>query len=210
MNFGKRAAIVDSPAYKADQAQRTAALRVMVNGRDETARMPQTAAELERQRPNPPRPKQMGIEELAPAYVQTSENPLDVGGPLPKSIGRVADLYSDVRTLRLAMDKEVDTVKAREHELREYIISNLSKTGKDGGDTGASGLRYRAQIVSKDVPRAADWSKIHAYIQKTGRFDLVQKRLSEKAVMDMVEDKQEIPGIEVVSIPDVSITKIGR
>ena len=205
MIFGKRAAIVDSPAYKAAQAAQTAAVRVMVNGHDETAKMPLTAAELERQRP-----KQMDIEELAPVYQQTSENPLDVGGPLPKSIGRVADLYSDVRTLRLAMDKEVDTVKAREHELREYIISNLSKTGKDGGDTGASGLRYRAQIVSKDVPRAADWSKIHAYILKTGRFDLLQKRLGEKAVMDMVADHQEIPGIEIVIVPDVSITKIGR
>jgi hypothetical protein len=158
-----------------------------------------------RQQPNPPRP---AASEPA-AYVQTSENPLDVGGPMPKSIGRVADLYSDVRTLRLAMDKEVDAVKARETELREYIINNLSKSGKDG-DTGASGLRYRAQIVSKDVPRPIDWPKIHAYIQETGRFDLLQKRLGEKAVMDMVADNQTIPGVEVISVPDVSITKIGR
>lgn len=142
-------------------------------------------------------------------YQQTSKDPLEVGGPLPPSIGRCADLYSDVRALRLAMEKEVEAVKAREHQIREHIISNLSKTAQDG-DSGASGLRYRAQIVTKEVPRAMDWPKIHAYIAKNNRFDLLQKRLGEKAVMDMIEDKQSIPGIEVVIVPDVSITKIGR
>jgi hypothetical protein len=104
------------------------------------------------------------------------------------------------------MEKEVERVKARETELREHIIANLSKSD----DTGAAGLRYRAQIVTKDVPRAVDWPAMHAYVQKTGRFDLLQKRLGEKAVMDMVADGQPIPGVEIVKVPDVSITKIGR
>jgi hypothetical protein len=160
--------------------------------------MPLTAAELTRQQPNPPRPAP------APAYVQTNDDPLKLGGPVPQSIGRTADLYRDIRELRLAMEKETEAVKARESELKEYIINNLSKSD----DTGAAGLRYRAQIVMKDMPRAADWPKIHAYIQKTGRFDLLQKRLGEKAVMDMAADNQLIPGVEIVHIPDVSITKI--
>lgn len=146
------------------------------------------------QTPNPPR------SEPEP----TSTNPLEVGGPIPRSIGRVADLYHDIRDLRLSMEKDVDKVKARESELKEYMIANLSKSD----DTGASGLRYRAQIVSKDVPRAADWPKVHKFIQETGRFDLLQKRLGEKAVMDMVADNQTIPGIEIVKVPDVSVTKI--
>jgi hypothetical protein len=131
---------------------------------------------------------------------------LEVGGPIPRSIGRTADLYNDVRQLRLAMEKEAEKVKARETELREYIIANLSKSD----DTGAAGLRYRAQIVSKDVPRAMDWAKVHAFIRDNDRFDLLQKRLGEKAVMDMWEQGEAIPGVEVVKVPDVSITKIGR
>lgn len=148
----------------------------------------------------------MALREPLPTREQTSDDPLALGGPLPPSIGRCADLYSDMRTLRLSMEKEVEAVKAREHEIREWIIGNLSKSD----DTGAAGLRYRAQIVEKEVPRAMDWPAVHGYIQKTGRFDLLQKRLGEKAVMDMVADKQAIPGIEIVKVPDVSITKIGR
>lgn len=137
-------------------------------------------------------------------YVQTSDNPLELGGPIPKSIGRCADMYRDVRELRLTMEKEVEAVKARESQLKEHIINNLSKSD----DTGAAGLRFRAQIVMKDVPRATDWSKVHAYIRETGRFDLLQKRLGEKAVTDMWKDHQQIPGVECVHVPDVSITKI--
>lgn len=126
------------------------------------------------------------------------------GDELPKSIGRCADLYAETRALRLAMEKETKAVQEREAEIREHIISNLSKSD----DTGAAGLRFRAQIVMKEVPRAADWAVIHAYVQKTGRFDLLQKRLGEKAVADMWEAGDDVPGVEKMNIPEVSITKI--
>lgn len=130
-------------------------------------------------------------------------NPLEVGAPLPKSIGKCADLYKEVQNLRLAMDKEVEAVKKRESEIKEHIIANLSKSD----DTGAAGLRYRAQIVMKDSPRCLDWPALWAYIAKHNRFDLLQKRLGDKAVMDTLADNS-IPGVEVIRVPDVSITKI--
>lgn len=152
----------------------------------------------------PAKPRQTDLEEFAPVYNQTNDDPLKVGGPLPPSMGRCADLYSDVRALRLQMDKEVDAVKAREAEIREWIINNLSKSD----DTGASGLRYRAQIVMKDIPRPANWEAIHKFVQESGRFDLLQRRLGEKAVKDMLDAGEQIPGVEVVHVPEVSITKI--
>jgi hypothetical protein len=191
MKFGKREQAPQQPNPPRP-------VRVMAGGHDVTDKMPQTAAELERQRPNPPRP------EPAPTYVQTNDDPLALGGPIPRTVGRVADLYRDIRELRLSMEKEAETVKARESELKEYIINNLSKSD----DTGAAGLRYRAQIVMKVVPRAADWPKVHAFIQETGRFDLLQKRLGEAAVKDMWDNNETVPGVEKVSVPDVSITKI--
>src|ERR1700704_4488428 len=103
---------------------------------------------------------------------QGKPDPLAVGSPMPQSIGRCADFYNDVRALRLAMDKEAEAIKARESEIREHIIANLSKSQ----DTGAAGLRYRAQIVMKVVPKLADWAGFTAFVQKSGRFDLLQKR----------------------------------
>lgn len=133
---------------------------------------------------------------------------LTKGAPLPKSIGLRADLYSDIRAVRLAMEKEVAEVKAREAEVRESIIEDLSKSD----DTGAAGKRYRAQIVTKIVPKVAEgadgWPKLWEFIEKTGRFDLLQKRVGEKAVADMWAAGETVPGIEKMRIPEVSITKI--
>lgn len=130
---------------------------------------------------------------------------LAVGSPLPKSIGACADLYNDVRTVRLAMDKEAKAVKDRETEIREHIIANLGKSE----DTGAAGKRYRAQIVVKDVVRVVDWGLLHSWIRKNDRFDMLQKRLGETAATDWIaEEKRMLPGCEVIKVPDVSITKI--
>lgn len=129
---------------------------------------------------------------------------LDLGGPLPKSIGLCADLYSDVRALRLMMEKEVEAVQARETEIRDHIINNLSKSD----DTGAAGKRYRAQIVMKTVPKLADWKAFTGYVLERDRFDLIQKRLGEKAVADMWESGETIPGVDKMHIPTVSITKV--
>ena len=126
------------------------------------------------------------------------------GSPLPTSIGLCADLYSEVRELRLAMQKHVDAVKQRENEVKEHIISNLSKSE----DTGAAGKRYRAQITTKDVPALKDWDAFTAFVAEHGRWDLLQKRVSNKPVTDLWEDGEDVPGVEKFKTVDVSITKI--
>lgn len=130
---------------------------------------------------------------------------MKLGGPMPQSIGRCADLYHDVRDLRLAMEKEVEEVRKRESEVREYIIENLSKSA----DTGAAGLHYRAQIVVKEKRNIADWGVLTSWIRKHDAFGLLQKRLSDTAVKELVEaEGREIPGTEKILVPEVSITKI--
>lgn len=126
------------------------------------------------------------------------------GAALPASIGLCADLYAEVRELRLAMQKHVDAVKARETEIREHIIQNLSKSD----DTGAAGKRYRAQIVRKEVPTLKDWNVFTSFLIKSGRFDLLHKRIADKPVKEMWEAGEDVPGVERFHTVDVSITKI--
>lgn len=131
---------------------------------------------------------------------------------MPQSIGRCADLYHDVRELRLAMEKEVEDVQRFESAVKAHILDNLSKSA----DTGAAGLRYRAQRTEKKVPKIRQdddnpqigWPQFWAYVVKTSRFDLVQKRLADKAIKDMWEAGETVPGVEVLNVPDVSITKL--
>lgn len=128
------------------------------------------------------------------------------GAPLPETPGRCADLYKEVEELYRDMKADTDAVGARLSEIREHIIQTVSASD----DTGASGLKYRALVKRETKPKPDDWDKIHRYIAKHNRFDLLQRRLSERAVMDMIEAGEDVPGVSKIHIKKLSITKIGR
>lgn len=123
---------------------------------------------------------------------------------MPKSLGACADELHRIREIRRAMEKEVAEVKRQETALENHILDNLSKS-KD--TTGVAGRRYRAQRVEKDVPTVKDWSPLWAWIQQTGRFDVLQKRIAEKAVAETLET-EDVPGVEMFTRVSLSLTKI--
>lgn len=131
---------------------------------------------------------------------------IDVNGPIPANLGECADLLHDTRELRLAIERDAEDVKKREAALRDHIIDNLSKRNEGG----AAGKRYLAKITQKKKPIIGEgkWPDFFKFVQKTGRFDLLQKRLADKAVMDMVDAKETPPGVEIFNSTDVSITKL--
>lgn len=129
-----------------------------------------------------------------------------VGSPMPRSVGMCADLYAEVRELRLAMQKATNEMQARETELHEHMIRTL----KASDDTGAAGKRYRAQVYTKVLPivESADWPVLWAFIRKNNRFDLLHKRINDKAIQDMWEDGETVPGVSRFRAKKLSITKI--
>ncbi len=133
----------------------------------------------------------------------TNQISIKAGDPLPKSLGACADALKEVSELRLAMTKEVDAVRSRETELREYLIENLSAE-----ETGVSGLRYRAQVKKKTKYSVKDWTKVHNYVYDNDRFDLLGKSLNQKAAGEIYEAGEKLPGVDKVHVPMLSITKI--
>ena len=127
------------------------------------------------------------------------------GAAIPAGVGAMADLYAEVRDKRLAMEKEAESVKARETEIHNVILSALSEST----DTGAAGSRYRVQLVTKTRQHVKDWPTLFGFIRQYDLFDLLQKRLSDKAAAEFVEThKQPLPGVENVQVPTLSFNKI--
>lgn len=130
----------------------------------------------------------------------------DVGDPIPEQLGIVADHYKEVQALRLEMKKQTDEVQARETELKNHLIDNLAVSKND--DTGASGLKYRAQITTSEKATVSDWEKTYDYISEHDRFDLMGKSLNQKAVDGIWEKGKNIPGVDKIVVKKVSVTKI--
>ena len=133
------------------------------------------------------------------------------GGPVPNSIGALADLYSEVRELRLAMEKAANAVKDRETEIHKMIMAALLESP----DSGAAGEKYRVQLVKKTFHSAKDWTAFHAYIRANGMFELLQKRISDTALKELVEQARTggyenwlPPGVEASEIDALSFSKV--
>lgn len=126
------------------------------------------------------------------------------GDPMPKSLGICADHLKKVTKLRLLMQKDIDEVKKRETELSEHLIENISASD----DTGVSGKFYHAKVLSTPTASAEDWEKIRDYIYDNDRFDLLGKSLNQKAVKEVWEAGEKIPGITKVNVKKLSITKV--
>jgi hypothetical protein len=125
---------------------------------------------------------------------------------LPKSMGACADLLFATREKRLALQKQVDAIQAEETALRNHIIDNLAK----GDDRGGVGKTHMVTVYTDKIPRIADPDALFAHIKKTGEFDLLQRRLNDKAVKERWEDpknKKGVPGVEAFPIVKVSLTK---
>lgn len=128
---------------------------------------------------------------------------VDLDAPLPARLADALTEYRRVKELRLTMQREVDRVKERETALEDVLIEQIPKSG-EGFVSGG----YLARVVTKPKPQIVDWAPLTEAIKKSGRFDLLQKRLSEKAVMELIDDGFEVPGVGMFNVVSLSVTKV--
>lgn len=125
---------------------------------------------------------------------------------LPRSMGACADLLFATREKRLAADRVAAELKAEEESIKQHIVDNLAKEDLTGG----AGKTHRVQVVRKWKPRVdpTKWDKFYAWVSKNKRFDLLQKRLADVAVKELLAEGKKVPGVEQFHYVDVSLTKL--
>jgi hypothetical protein len=123
---------------------------------------------------------------------------------VPTSAAACADLLYTTRQDRLALQKKVDEMAANEASLKEALINALPK----GDATGVAGKIARVTIITKETPQAEDWTLIQAYVKRHNAFDLLQRRLNSKAVLERWADKKTIPGVAMFRAVEVSCVKV--
>lgn len=122
------------------------------------------------------------------------------------SIGNMIDTLYELRAQRLAIEKQVEELKARETATKEEIMFLL----KEGGLEGAKGAVATASIQYKVKPVVTDWDAVHAYIRDNDMFALLQKRLTVTLWAALQDDNILVPGTESAAFTDLSLTKSKR
>lgn len=121
----------------------------------------------------------------------------------PAKLGEIIDKLYQKRSERLALSKQVDALKAEEADLRRLVIQRLQDVGLDSG----RGTLATASITQDDQASVKDWSALENYILEHKSFDLLQRRVSVTAVRARWENEEVVPGVEKVTLTDLSLTK---
>ena len=130
---------------------------------------------------------------------------------LSPNTGTKIDALFQLRTKRLAEERKVEELKAKEAALKEEITATLGESNltKAAGKIASFSLTtITVPRIDSDDPRA--WQKVYRYIAKHEAFDLLQKRWNEKSYRDRVGAGEKIPGAISVPLVKVSLTAVKR
>jgi len=135
--------------------------------------------------------------------------PATDGGPppgleVPKTLGACADLYFKLRNERLAAQKGVDAIEAREKYMMNHLIKHLPAADA----SGVAGKVARVTRHVKRVPTVKDWAALYVYIKKTGAFELLQRRVADAAVKERWDAGKQVPGVEAFTTVTLSVAKV--
>lgn len=100
--------------------------------------------------------------------------------------------YAALYTKRMALQKEVDSLKEKEDMVKDYLIgemlTNNSTTLVENG--------FQVVLKTLTVPAVMDWEVFLDHVRKTGQLDLLHKRVTESAVKLRWEDGVTLPGVD--------------
>lgn len=100
-----------------------------------------------------------------------------------------------VREARAELEREAKEGKEYEEEIRHKILNLMEQQNLEAFRTGDAQITRR---VSQKA-RLEDYDTLIEYIQATGSFDLLQKRVAERAVTDRWEQGIVVPGVSAYS-----------
>ena len=125
---------------------------------------------------------------------------------IPKRIGLAVDLYYRTRATRLALKKVLEELQEQETRLSAHFI----ETAPSSQSTGFAGKLARVSVENKPVLRVLDWEKLYSYVKRHNAFEMLQRRLSDKAVRERLEaaGKRGLPGIGEDTVPVVRMNKL--
>jgi hypothetical protein len=96
-------------------------------------------------------------------------------------------------------------LQAQANKLDEEAKALSDQLTKLGAKTGSYGA-YFLTATTKKVPVAQDWPSFWSYIRENNAFELLHKRVTEKAAMERINAGESIPGVSTADKVSYTIT----
>lgn len=116
------------------------------------------------------------------------------------NVGKATELYIRLRDRiaerKAAYEKDNAPDKAALEKLEGKILEFFNATGQESSRCG-SGTAY---IITQTSATVADWDSTLEFIQRNDRWDMLEHRVSKKAVEEYLEQNSDVP-------PGVNVTR---
>lgn len=116
-----------------------------------------------------------------------------------KELAALIDEYDETKQTRLEHDRASRELKSQEVAMKQVIMDVL----REEEMTAAGGQRVQVSLVQKARVMAGNWTELYDYIKENDAFDMLYRRLNDKAIRERLEDGP-IPGITQEYYMDLS------
>ena len=110
------------------------------------------------------------------------------------------NMLADTRAkLKVLLDQEKE-LKNVQNALEAEIAADMESQGltQTGNDVCTISLK------TETVPTVEDWDALHQHISGTGRFELLQKRMSATAYRELIAMEPSVPGVRSTELTKVN------
>ena len=107
--------------------------------------------------------------------------------------GKVREGITDLK----AQEKEYN---AQKRELEAQIAIRMQDEGLEKISNGGLTLSLKKEIV----PTVNSWDDLQDYVAETGRFELLQKRMSATAYREAISLGEDIPGVDSTELTKIN------
>jgi hypothetical protein len=108
------------------------------------------------------------------------------------TLGSRIDSLCDLREQKRELEGELKVVEESYTKLADELMETLDAQGM----AKATGKTATVSVSSSVVGQIENDAAFFAYVKKSGHFHLFQRRLSDAAVREILEQKGSIPGIK--------------
>lgn len=115
-----------------------------------------------------------------------------VTAALTMTMGAKIDAMHALREQKRELEARVKTIEEQSKALEEELMEEL----KAQGVTASKGSKASCSISETISGNIVDDTKFFAFIKKTGYFHLLQRRVSDAAYRELLEQGKAVPGLE--------------
>ena len=144
----------------------------------------------------------LGIEFFEDGITLTShkENALKHG--TAHAVDKLYEIQEEIKHL----NEQLDILKSDKKSIEKQVLYQMSMMDCNvlGGNQGKVVLKSKEVVT---IP-PDKWDEFHEFVRRTDSFHLLQKRVAQQPMLELMHDGEDIPGVKVTELKKLSISKL--